>query len=49
VDPKSLAVTTLVKGRAHPGFSGASAGLPVGKTLWFGSFFANKLAYRKLP
>jgi hypothetical protein len=49
VDPKTLAITTLAEGPANSKFSGTSVGLPVGKTLWIGSYSANKLAYRQLP
>ncbi|MEJ7927450.1 SMP-30/gluconolactonase/LRE family protein [Sphingobium sp. AN641] len=49
VNPKTLAVTFLTRRPANPQFSGVSFGLPVGKTLWLGSFTANKLAYRPMP
>lgn len=49
VDPVTLAVTPLVKGPANPAFKGVSYGLPVGKTLWLGTYADDKLAYRLMP
>lgn len=49
VDPETLAVTFLHKAPADPHFSGVSFALPVGETLWVGSFSANKLGYRPMP
>ena len=49
VNPDTLAVTFLDKAPADPQFSGVSVALPIGKTLWVGSFSANKLGYRPMP
>ncbi|WP_340314588.1 SMP-30/gluconolactonase/LRE family protein [Rhizorhabdus argentea] len=49
VDPETLAVTFLAKAPADPQYSGVSFALPVGKTLWVGSFSASKLGYRPMP
>lgn len=48
IDPATLAVTPLASGPANSAFSNASTGLIVGDTLWFGSFRADRLAYRQL-
>lgn len=49
VDPQTLAVTFLDRAPADPEFSGVSVALPVGRTLWIGSFSANKIGYRPMP
>ncbi|MEJ7935271.1 hypothetical protein WG907_13535 [Sphingobium sp. AN558] len=49
VDPETLAVTFLDRAPADPQFSGVSVAVPVGKTLWVGSFSASKLGYRLMP
>ncbi|MEJ7926697.1 SMP-30/gluconolactonase/LRE family protein [Sphingobium sp. AN641] len=49
VDPTTLAVTFLAKAPADPQFAGISYALPVGKTLWVGSWSASKLGYRPMP
>jgi hypothetical protein len=49
IDPVTTAITTVASGPATPGYTGVATGLVVGKTLWLGSFTADKLAYRTLP
>jgi hypothetical protein len=49
VNPDTLALTPIATGGINPGFSGAATGLPVGKTLWLGSYSASSVAYRTLP
>jgi len=49
IDPKNMRVAVLARGPATPGYIGVATGLPVGNTLWLGSFVADRLAYRVMP
>lgn len=48
LDPKTMTVTNIYRGPAEPGFPGTSSALIVGKTLWFGSYQADRVAYTPL-
>ncbi len=47
INPETLKITTILKGENSDKFSGVSVVLPIGNTLWFGSFTGNVIAYRK--
>lgn len=49
VNPETLQITPLVKGENTDKFSGVSVGLPIGDTLWLGSFTGDRVAYRSMP
>jgi len=49
IDPKTMAVTELARGPRTPAFTGTAIAMRVGNELWLGSFFADRLAYRRLP
>ena len=49
MDPATLKMTTLAAGTGRKSYTGVATGLPVGTTLWLGSFNADKVAYRALP
>jgi sugar lactone lactonase YvrE len=48
IDPKTMAVTEIARGPATPSFTGTAIAMRVGDDLWLGSFFADRLAYRRL-
>jgi sugar lactone lactonase YvrE len=48
IDPKTMAVTEMARGPATPSFTGTAIAMRAGDELWLGSFFADRLAYRKL-
>jgi sugar lactone lactonase YvrE len=48
IDPKTMAVTEIARGTATPSFTGTAIAMRVGDDLWLGSFFADRLAYRRL-
>jgi SMP-30/gluconolaconase/LRE-like protein len=49
LDPETLQVTPLVKEPGYPEFDDATTAVQVGKTLWFGTFRGDRVAYRALP
>ena len=49
LDPTTLKVTPLVKEEALPQFADATTAVQVGKTLWFGTFRGDRVAYRAIP
>ena len=49
IDPETLNVTVIAEGEGIQAFSVASTGVFVGKTLWLGSYAADRAAYRSLP
>lgn len=48
LDPKTMALTELIRTPAEPDFQGLSSALVVGKTLWLGSYLADRAAYAPL-
>jgi hypothetical protein len=48
IDPKTMAVTEIARGPATPAFTGTAIAMRAGDELWLGSFFADRLAYRRL-
>lgn len=48
IDPKTMAVTEIARGPATPAFTGTAIAMRAGDDLWLGSFFADRLAYRRL-
>ena len=48
IDPKTMAATEIARGPRTPAFTGTAMAAIVGKELWLGSFFADRLAYRPL-
>jgi hypothetical protein len=49
LDPETLQVTPLVKEPGYAEFDDATTAVQVGKTLWFGTFRGDRVAYRALP
>jgi DNA-binding beta-propeller fold protein YncE len=49
VDPQSLQVTPLVKAPGLAEFDDGTTAVQIGKTLWFGTFRGDRVAYRTLP
>jgi hypothetical protein len=49
IDPKTMAATEIARGPRTPSFTGTAMAAIVGQELWLGSFFADRLAYRRLP
>jgi hypothetical protein len=49
VDPQTFKVTPLVKEPGLAEFDDATTAVQVGKTLWFGTFRGDRIAYRALP
>jgi hypothetical protein len=48
IDPKTMIATEIARGPRTPSFTGTAMAAVVGKELWLGSFFADRLAYRAL-
>lgn len=48
IDPETLATTTVAEGVKDPSFPAASVAVPIGNTLWLGSYAADRIAYRLL-
>jgi hypothetical protein len=48
IDPKTMAVSVLARGRATPAFTGTAIAMRAGDDLWLGSFNSDRLAYRSL-
>jgi hypothetical protein len=49
LDPKTMQVTPVVKEPGYPEFDDATSAVQVGKTLWFGTFRGDRIAYRPAP
>ena len=49
IDPETLHLTALVKEPGYPEFDDATTAVQVGKTLWFGTFRGDRIAYRARP
>lgn len=49
VDPTTLKVTPVVKEPGYAQFDDATSAVQVGKTLWFGTFRGDRIAYRQAP
>ena len=49
IDPKTMVATEIARGPRTPAFTGTAMAAVVGNELWLGSFFADRLAYRRLP
>jgi len=49
LDPRTMAVTEVVKEAGLPEFGDATSTVQVGKTLWFGTFRGDRIAYRSAP
>ncbi|MGH8256616.1 MAG: hypothetical protein ACRET0_10420, partial [Steroidobacteraceae bacterium] len=48
LDPRTMAVTPLVKEAGRPEFGDATSTVQIGRTLWFATFRGNRVAYRTL-
>ena len=49
IDPRTMTATEIARGPRTPSFTGTAMAAVVGNELWLGSFFADRLAYRRLP
>ena len=49
LDPATMAVTPVVKEAGLAEFEGATSCVQVGKTLWFGTYRGDRMAYRAAP
>ncbi len=49
LEPQTLKVTPMVKEPGLPQFDDATSAVQVGKTLWFGTFRGDRVAYRPAP
>jgi len=49
LDPQTMKVTPVVKEAGLPEFGGATTAVQVGKTLWFGTYRGDRVAYRAAP
>jgi hypothetical protein len=49
LDPVTMAVTPLVKEPGLKAFDDGTTAVQVGKTLWFGTFRGDRVAYKTLP
>lgn len=48
LDPGTMKLTEVIRTPPEPGFQGTSSGLIVGKTVWLGSYMADRVAYAGL-
>jgi hypothetical protein len=48
IDPKTMTATEIARGPRTPSFTGTAMAAIVGNELWLGSFFADRVAYRRL-
>jgi len=48
LDPRTMAVTPLVKESGRAEFGDATSTVQVGQTLWFGTFRGDRVAYRSV-
>lgn len=48
LDPRTMAVTPLIKEPGRAEFGDATSAVQIGDTLWFGTFRGNRVAYRAL-
>ena len=49
IDPTTMTATEIARGPRTPSFTGTAMAAVVGNELWLGSFFADRVAYRRLP
>jgi hypothetical protein len=49
LDPKTMAVTPVVKEAGLKEFDNATSAVQIGHTLWFGTFRGDRVAYMRLP
>jgi hypothetical protein len=49
IDPKTMMATEIARGPRTPSFTGTAMAALVNGELWLGSFFADRLAYRRVP
>jgi hypothetical protein len=49
LDPETMTFGTVAYGEPNEGFTGVSSAVLTGRTLWLGSFRADRIAYRSLP
>jgi SMP-30/Gluconolactonase/LRE-like region len=49
IDPRTMTASEIARGPRTQSFTGTAMAAVVGKELWLGSFFADRLAYRRLP
>jgi hypothetical protein len=47
IDPKTMAISELARGRAAPPYTGTATAMPVGQDLWLSSFNVDRVAYRR--
>lgn len=48
LDPQTMSITPLVKEPGRSEFGDATSTIQVGRTLWFGTFRGNRIAYRSI-
>ena len=48
LDPRTMAITPVVKEPGRAEFGDATSAVQVGRTLWFGTFRGNRVAYRSV-
>jgi hypothetical protein len=49
LDPQTMKVTPVVREPGYPEFDDATSAVQVGRTLWFGTFRGDRIAYRQAP
>ena len=49
LDPKTMTTTPVVKEPGRPEFDDATSTVQTGRTLWFGTFRGDRMAYRAAP
>ncbi len=49
LDPRTMAITPVLRDPGNAQFEGATSTVQIGRTLWFGSFRADRVAYRQAP
>jgi sugar lactone lactonase YvrE len=49
LDPQKMTAVTIVKEPGLPVFDNATSTVQIGKTLWFGTYSGDRVAYRPAP
>src|SRR5579875_3617236 len=49
LDPRTMSITPVVKEPGRPQFDDATSTVQAGRTLWFGTFRGDRVAYRPAP
>jgi hypothetical protein len=49
LDPQTMVSSLVLKARGTPAFGNATSAIQVGKTVWFGTYGGDRIAYMQIP